>query len=238
MRNIRLTGPGAGAEKYDLLTAMAVTGLAVGGTMQSSMMRLMALVTARYNWSLDEVSIGQKDMAALWAVDERTAKRETKRLIEGGFLIVKRPGVRGRVAAYRLNLENIYACTEARWTNVGSDFQARMGARTKPADNGADATKVVRVDFGMKLKSAPPPNDGSPWAAVQIGLATQHPKLFPAWFEPLCLGGVAEDCATVIAPSKFAAQYITTHLLGHLDAALSAAFGKRMHCMVTAGQKA
>jgi len=50
------------------------------------MLRLISVVTARYNWRNDELSIGQRDMARLWAVNERTVKREMKRLTEANIL--------------------------------------------------------------------------------------------------------------------------------------------------------
>lgn len=231
MRGMRLTGPGAGVEKYDLLTAMAVNGLAAGGSQQASMMRLIALVTARYNWALDEVSIGQKEMAQLWSVDDRTAKRETKRLVEAGLLQVKRPGVRGRVATYRLCVEEIYRQTEARWRNVGSDYEARMGARSTPA--APETPKVVRVEFGNRPR---PEGQGgaTPWDRGLDLLQRQNPTLFQAWFARLALAETDEGQITIRAPSQFVAQYIATHLLPALESAMSTAFGGRCRCIVTA----
>lgn len=234
-RSTRLTGPGAGPEKYDLLTAMAVSGLASGGALQASMMRLMALVTARYNWTLDEVSIGQRDMAALWSVDERTAKRETKRLVEGGFLRIKRPGVRGRVAVYQLNIEAIYRQTEPRWTNVGRDFEARMGARAATPEVDPPS-KVVRVDFTARPKSDIDPATGGPWERVLARLAAQQQAICAAWFDPLVLTAIEPDHISLTAPSRFAAQYIATHLMAPLDSALRAEFGRPVRCVIAAPQ--
>ena len=56
----RLTGKGAGAEKYDLLTALSVAGLSGSPTEQTSMLRLIAVLTARYNWAADELSMGHR----------------------------------------------------------------------------------------------------------------------------------------------------------------------------------
>lgn len=236
MRNTRLTGPGAGSEKYDLLTAMAVNGLAMGGVTQSSMMRLMALVTARYNWALDELSIGQKDMAILWSVDERTAKRETKRLIEAGLLEVKRPGVRGRVAVYRLNAAEVYRRSEPHWTNVGSDFQSRMGSRTATSLAGSPPGEtVVKVDFTTRSRADPqlPQQEAAdPWQRAQRRLAEQQPTIFAAWFASLKLAAIREDQVHLVAPSRFAAQYVTTHFLGHLEAALRPELGHNAKCII------
>ena len=83
----RFTGPQAGSQKYDLLTALAVAGLCGSPGFQTSMLRLIALVTARYNWARDELTVGQREMARMWSVDERTVKRELKRLTTAGVLV-------------------------------------------------------------------------------------------------------------------------------------------------------
>jgi hypothetical protein len=82
-----------GALKYDLLTALNIMGLHGTPTEQTSLTRLMVLITARYNWRVEEVSIGHIEMARLWAVNDRTVKREMKRLLQMGVLICIRPGV-------------------------------------------------------------------------------------------------------------------------------------------------
>ncbi len=238
MRNMRLTGPGAGSEKYDLLTAMAVDGLAMGGVTQSSMMRLMALVTARYNWALDELSIGQKDMASLWSVDERTAKRETKRLVDARLLEIKRPGVRGRVAVYRLNAAEVYRRSEPHWSNVGTDFQSRMGSRAPTAQAGRPSSEtVVKVDFTSGTRAehvVAQPEAADPWQRAQHRLSALHPTLFPAWFASLKFVAIVGEQVRLTAPSRFAAQYITTHFLGHLEDALRHELGSLVNCIIMA----
>lgn len=229
MRTQRVTGPGAGAEKYDLLTAMAVNGLAAGGARQATMMRLIALVTARYNWALDEVSIGQREMAALWSVDERTAKRETKRMIEAGLIAVKRPGVRGRVATYRLCIDEIYRQTETGWTSVGTDYQVRMDARTKPLP---PVSSVVRVDFTSRA----PRGGSSAWARTLERLEAEHPQLYRAWFHQLTAQEPDVDgVLQITAPSRFVADYVATHLMAPLTASVRVAFGHALRCQVQAG---
>ena len=229
MRTQRVTGPGAGAEKYDLLTAMAVNGLAAGGARQATMMRLIALVTARYNWALDEVSIGQREMAALWSVDERTAKRETKRMIDAGLLAVKRPGVRGRVAAYRLCIDEIYRQTETGWTRVGPDYHARMDARTKAEVPPPPPSTVVRVDFTAR---APRPESPG-WAQVLERLEADQPQLYRAWFHQLTAAEPdVEGVLRISAPSRFVADYVSTHLMAPLTAAVRAGFGRALRCQV------
>ncbi|MEM8776557.1 MAG: hypothetical protein AAGF53_16095, partial [Pseudomonadota bacterium] len=107
MEQHRIAGPEAGVQKYDILTSLSVAGLNGSSAFQTSMLRLIALVTARYNWRSDELSIGQRDIARMWSVNERTVKREIKRLLGYDILIRKRAGVRGRVATYRLNYSKV-----------------------------------------------------------------------------------------------------------------------------------
>lgn len=233
----RMTGPGAGAEKYDLLTAMAVSGLADGGVRQATMLRLIALITARYNWAADELSMGQREMAQLWSVDERTAKRETKRLIEAGLIEIKRPGVRGRVAAYRLRIDEIYRQTEAGWRCVGPDYQTRMrgrGAGDQPVPQALPASKVVHVDFSARPTPQANPGD-DPWTKTMEVLSRQDGSLFQAWFAHLTLAAPArDDLLQIRAPSRFVATYVATRLMAKLEAAVQHAYGRAMRCAILA----
>lgn len=212
MRPKHLSGPGAGAEKYDLLTALSVAGLSGSGVEQTSMLRLIAVVTARYNWAEDDLTMGHREMAALWSVDERTAKRETKRLIEAGFLAIKRRGARGRVSSYRLCIDRIYALSEPVWTQVGPDFQVRMSGRR------TEEPKVVKVDFTRTRSSDPQ------WEQVAAHLTAANPARFAAWYAKLRPLGVEGGLLTLEASSSFALQYIQTHLMAELQSAIFQAY--------------
>ncbi len=224
MQHVRLAGPGSGAEKYDILTALAVKGLAASGVMQTSVLRLMALVTARYNWARDEVTIGQREMAQLWSVDERTAKRETKRLLAAGFLRLKRPGVKGRVAAYSLDMGALYRQTEDLWDRVGPDFVERMAAR--------HAVPVPPPDRPAVAPPRPAEAPDGPWGRALRLLEDSQPAHFASWFSRLTVAAHHEDELTLRAPSPFAAQYIATHLMKELDACVRACFGASCRCKV------
>lgn len=230
MRQARLTGPGAGSDKYDILTALAVSGLAQGGHLQVSLLRLMALVTARYNWAQDELSIGQREMAQLWSVDERTAKREVKRLTDIGLLVVTRAGVKGRVACYRLDFIKIRALTESHWACVGPDFEARMSERHTPQ---AELPKVVQVDFGARQK-APTLDAATPWERVRQRLAASDQAKFIAWFAPLSMISQSPEDIVLAAPTRFAAQYIDLHLRRDLEQAIAQEFGAVLRCEIRA----
>lgn len=226
MAQINLTGPNAGTQKYDLLTALSVAGLHGKPVFQMSMMRLIALVTARYNWRSNEVSIGQRDLARMWNVNERTVKREMKRLIETDILVCTRAGVRGRVGAYRLNFETVKQLSDPLWESVGPDFQKRM--QSQPIGL---SSKVVKVDFGAAkpqgLPDTLPQKDAGEkgtWLAVQHRLNGEDHTLYSSWYKHLSFAAYQDGEVTLKAPSKFIATYIETHLLPPLTRALRAEF--------------
>ncbi|WP_134679124.1 DnaA N-terminal domain-containing protein [Paracoccus ravus] len=203
----RFTGPQAGSQKYDLLTALAVAGLNGTAGFQTSMLRLIALVTARYNWKSDEVTVGQRDLARLWAVDERTVKREVKRLTEMRILLQLRPGVRGRVAAYRLNKPEIHRISADYWEMIGPDFSVRMVQQeTKPQHEGE---KIVRVDFRHRSGEADPLS--RQWQRTLERLAQSDPGLHQNWFGLLAFEAFEDGLLRLGAPSAFVAQYVRTH---------------------------
>lgn len=217
----KLTGPRAGSLKYDLLTALCVAGLHGTPVFQTSMLRLTALVTARYNWRLDEVSVGQRDMARMWGVNERTVKREVKRLLTDTILICKRKGVRGRVGAYRLNYAEIYRRSQPVWAEVGPDFEERM-AEFVPDVN----TSVVKVDFGKSPVPSPENAEHKPeWRHVLRRLKCRTPDLYLNWYANLELDRVDGGVVHLRAPTKFVARYIETHLIRELIGAIEIDLG-------------
>ena len=217
----RLVGPHAGSLKYDLLTALAVVGLNGSPTLQTSLMRLVALITARYNWVTDEICIGQRDMARMWSVNERTVKREMKRLTEAGLLVRKRSGVRGRVGSYRLNYDQIARLSETHWSRVGSDFADRMGERYAQAN-----TKIVQMSaFRQEPAPMAMPQTGEPWGRAMAHLAGNQPNLFGAWFDKLTYRGFDKGVLRLSAPSPFIERYVEMHLLEMLLEAIEREFG-------------
>lgn len=216
MRSKHLAGTGAGVDKYDLLTALSVAGLSHGGALQTSAFRLLALVTARYNWATDELSMGHREMAALWSVDERTAKRETKRLIDAGLIALKRKGARGRVSSYRLCISQIFTLSEPIWERIGPDFQERMAERQAPRPQEA---KVVKLEFKPRPRS-----EDALWEQVLDQLGSVNPARVQAWYARLTPVSFSDGTLLLHAASAFALQYIQTHLLPELTAAARDAY--------------
>ena len=228
----RLTGVEAGSLKYDVLTAMAIAGLHGTSTQQTSMMRLIALVTARYNWRTNELTVGQRDMARMWAVNERTVKREIKRLTEAKILICKRLGVRGRVGAYKLNLTEIGRISKNSWAAVGPDFDERMSRNLPHQD-----AKVVKVNFGTKtVMPLAEKNDickSGTWRAVLQILKSTDAASYSNWYARLTMTSNIAGKIELSAPNKFVANYIQTHLSNSLHRALEQEFGPLTEVRIT-----
>jgi len=104
-----LANHSAAALKYDLPTMPGVIGLGGASTLQRSMIRLMTLVTARCNMRSGEMTVGRRETARLWGVDERTIKREVARLRDTGLLVLRRTGGRGRVLACGIDFDAVRA---------------------------------------------------------------------------------------------------------------------------------
>ncbi|MEM9576970.1 MAG: hypothetical protein AAF999_08140 [Pseudomonadota bacterium] len=210
MLSTKPVGRGAAARKYDLLTAMGAYALARDKYDQRRVLRLMTLITARYNWARDELAVGQREIAQLWSVDERTVKREMALLRGRGWLVVHRQGARGRVTQYRLGIEQILADTAPQWSSVGPDFELRMGVEETP--------NVVPLRPGGGVP-APDVSPGTEWALAQAVLHGEDPAVFGAWIAALQRAERAGGRLTLKAPSRFHAAYVQTHLAARLLAA-------------------
>lgn len=211
MQVIKPVGRESAAKKYDILSAMMAHALAGDQNRQRLVLRLMALITTRYNWQRNELAIGQREIARLWCVDERTVKRDMVRLKGQGWLIVKRQGARGRVSVLGLDLERIMLDTRPEWPNIGEDYVARVGGQPVPAD---------RTVIPFRRDMAPAVGL---WGQARALLEGEDPALFQAWIAPLTDLGVEGGCLTLLAPSRFHATYLRTHLMGRLRVAVARA---------------
>ena len=212
-----LSGPTSGSVKYDILTMMTIAGLHGSPTLQTSMMRLAALVTARYNWRLDEFTVGQRDIARMWAVNERTVKREIRRLIDAQVLVCKRAGVRGRVGAYRLNYAALANLSEPAWTDVGPDFAYRMTERYRKPD-----VKVVQLRTISTPDVRPCDN---PWDRAMSVFSQEQPDVWSAWFAKLMFVNCEDKILRLQAPNAFLQRYVETHLVNTLIDAVATELG-------------
>jgi DNA-binding transcriptional MocR family regulator len=174
--------------------------------------RLLTLITARYNWQRDHLSVGQREIAKLWDVDERTVKREMAKLRSMGWLTLKRQGVRGRVSEYGLSIQRILEDTEPSWDAVGPDFVRRLNREEEVSSNG--------VPLGTS-KPAPEPDtsDGFEWSLAKSVLHKEDAATYSSWIEALERKERAGGLLTIRAPSRFHATYVHTHLKARILAA-------------------
>lgn len=211
MQLSRPVGREAASRKYDILSAMVAFALAQDKHVQRQVLRLMALITTRYNWQRDELSMGQAEIARLWSVDERTVKREMARMRAQGWLVQKRQGARGRVSLHGLDLERIMHDTRPVWPLIGEDFIARVA----PVDTPPSASNVVPLRV-----VAVPQQERLCLVAGKGGAVESDAAAYGAWFHPLALAGIVEGTLTLAAPTRFHASYVMTHLHGRLLAAM------------------
>nr|WP_170575963.1 DnaA N-terminal domain-containing protein [Ruegeria atlantica] len=210
MQIAKPVGRNAPAIKYDILSALTVHALSQDKHRQRIVLRVIALITTRYNWRSNELSIGRQEIARLWSVNERTVKREMAKLRAMGWVVVKRPAARGRVAVYELDLKQIMIDTSEVWPVIGSDFQARMSEEPAPDTNV--------VPFNIRRPS-PGDNDSSVWTQVQSILHGRDPELWASWFRHLTEAERAGGVVILMAPSRFMADYIAQNWTGRLLAA-------------------
>jgi hypothetical protein len=207
----RPVGREAASRKYDILSALVAFALSRDKHVQRQVLRIMALITTRYNWQRDELTIGQAEIARLWSVDERTVKREMARYRAQGWLVLKRQGARGRVSAYGMDLNRMLEETRPAWPLIGEDFIARL----EPEPAGQGVSNVV------PLRSAPVPvADGSIWAEAQAKLMTEDAVVYGAWLHALTQAGMEATCLMLAAPTRFHATYVSTNLKDKVLAAL------------------
>ncbi|WP_299819855.1 DnaA N-terminal domain-containing protein [uncultured Jannaschia sp.] len=202
-RPARIAGAAGAALKYDLLTALGAAACAGDKHRQRTALRLMTLITARYDWRADSLATGQAEIARLWSVDTRTVKREMARLREREWLWLKVPAAKGRVACYGLGIAAILRDTAFVWPAVGPDFAARLA----PEPPASEAGNVVPF--------APAVAGRGPWAAICGAFRESEPGAYAAWIAPLrCTG--EEDALRLHAPTGFHESYVRSHYLGEL----------------------
>ncbi|SDE42345.1 DnaA N-terminal domain-containing protein [Ruegeria marina] len=210
MQIAKPVGRNASALKYDILSALSAHALAGDKNRQRLVLRISLLITARYNWQRNELSIGREEISRLWSVDERTVKREMSRLRSMGWLTVKRPGARGRVSVYELDLKQMLVDTRPSWHVLGADFTDRIDQEPRTESN------VVPFQANV---AAPPDGTEDTWSLVQAALHARDPELWSSWFRHLSEAERAGGRATLMAPSRFMADYIASQWTGRLLAA-------------------
>ncbi len=207
----KLAGPGSSSIKYDLLTALLVAATCGDAETSRLALRLSLLITARYNWRQERFTVGQKEIARMWGVTERTAKRDMAAMRSRGWIEVVVPSARGRVAQYRILIDTVLRATSEHWDAVGPDFVARMSETPKAPDNVVPLQKPVTF----------PAVDETLWSRTLAKLSRKDPAMVDAWFARLVEVDVDGGTLTLMAPSRFVAAYVETHFEMRILAAVS-----------------
>lgn len=208
-------GPGSASYKYDVLTALLAKAARSEGLESRLAMRLSLLITARFNWRLGTFSVGLREMARMWGVTDRTAKREIAAMRGLAWITVAIPAARGRVATYRIEFDDVLKATMPHWEAVGPDFAARMVGAPEPTQQ----SNVVPLN--TQAISLPDPDD-SGWHLAAAKLQAQDPAIYGAWFAALTSLGIEAGLLTLGAPNGFVADYVRTHHKTRLLAAVLA----------------
>ncbi|MBC7155584.1 MAG: hypothetical protein H5U19_13440 [Rhodobacteraceae bacterium] len=221
MQHARPVGRAASSRKYDLITALGAHACGGDKHLQRLILRLITLIVARYNWQSDEIAVGQREIARLWSVDERTVKRDIARLRAMGWLVQRRAAARGRVAVHGLDIPAILAATAPDWPAVGPDFVERMAgpAPTPPAGN--------------VISFPPAPTGDGVWPRALARLHAEDPALCAAWFRQLAEVGQAGDLLELAAPNRFHARFVLTHHLARLTEAVRREDASLRHVVIS-----
>ena len=204
-------GRNASAAKYDILTALGVYALSRSKHDQRLVLRFITLITARYNWGRNELAVGQREIARLWSVDERTVKREMAKLRALGWLVIRRQGARGHVTEYKIDRERMMEDTSPNWGNVGPDFEFRM--------QGVPAPENI-VPMPVRGKAVEPDtSDDTEWGLAKVILHRKDPATYGSWIAPLTRVERAGGRLTLSAPTRFHSNYVNTHLVNQILAA-------------------
>lgn len=206
------TGQGAASRKYDLLTALGVHACRGTKFEQRLVLRFMTVITARYNWQRDELSMGRTELARLWHVNERTVKRELAKLKTSNWLIVKRPSARGRVTVYGIDWAQILRDTEEAWPHVGPDFVLRAEELAGRPQGMAEERKVVAFPTA--------PAGDSEWDRAIRHLSQEDSAFYASWLATVRRVGLVAGVLELEAPSAFHAQYLNGQAGARLLAAI------------------
>lgn len=212
----KITGPGSASAKYDVLTALLVLATQGEGVEARLALRLSLLITARYNWRRGCFAVGQKELARMWGVTERTVKREMAELRGRGWIAVDVPAARGRVASYKIDFPTVLRATAPLWDAVGPDFATRIAGAPEPAEDQVSNVVPLFAQTGLDRDELPV------WRDVAERLAKQDQPLYNAWFNQLKCISVEKGVLTLLAPNKFFADYVVTHYQARILSAAAA----------------
>jgi len=199
-----ISGPNAAVAKYDVISALTCVALTGGRSQQTIIMRLINLITCRYNWRKNELSIGSEEVAELTFTSQRTAKRTLKALTDQRFLIVRLQGRKGRVTKYGLGLSAIFQAAAPHAKPKYHQFSERIDA----VPLGTSISDPA-IDFTVEAQ----PCQG--WTAICTDIADKSQPLYVNWFADM-VGTVKNGELTVACKTNFIQNYARTKLLSNI----------------------
>lgn len=245
MTAMRFVGPEAGARKYDLLTGIGAAALRIKAQRVADQrndgddaaaegqgaddnvssfspvtaLRLIVLITARYDWARDSAAVGHAELERLWGVSRRTVIREIDRLRRLGLLKQLSEGRRGRVSVYRLDQAHIAALTKDAWSCVGDKFADRMAAIAPDAvapgvAGGSVVALFPQPDAAEPAATAADANTRDAhthelWHRLVAALAQEMPRAaLQRWVAPLICRRFDAARLDLEAPSRFHADFV------------------------------
>lgn len=159
-----------------------------------SALRLGLLLTHPQHWRGRDLAISQQDLAELWNVSLRSARRELSRLKTLGWIEDGRKSAPGYIAEYRLlPLRVRLACMPC---------QERGYTQTASASD-TKSTILLPTEAGF-------------WDWFRNRVQCLHPDLDPAWFAPLSVQTTDARGITLLAPNRFHAAHLADRLLPEL----------------------
>lgn len=224
----RSTGIGAGVRKYDVLSAVALAGLHGQSMPSQRALRLIALITMRYNWASDSLAIGHDELTRLWKVSKRTVIREIDALRQVGILVVLRAGRKGRVSLYRLDVHALRAASASVLEASAPDVAGRL-----------EGPLPVTSSHGHASAGAPSvrclPDDA--WSRTLAGLSnTVSASARARWLEPC--EAVVDGCVLrVMTDSSFRAAYVARTFGDAIERAAKAQGFDRIEIVETKGNE-
>lgn len=221
----RAVGQGAHVVKYDILSALLVMAAQGEGAESRLALRLSVLITTRYDWQRDRFNVGLREIARMWSVTERTAKREMAQMRALGWITVSRQAARGRVTEHKINMDVVLRATMSLWDLIGPDFVARLTQVPEPVPSNIVPLHQV----------AAPEADDTLWSRAALRMHGIDPQTYQAWFARLVQVEQEAGVLTVAAPSVFIANYIKTHFASYLLAHVVAEDASVRRVQVVAG---
>lgn len=203
----RAVGQGAHVIKYDILSALLVLAAQGDAGEARLALRLSLLITARYDWQRARFNVGLREIANMWGVTERTAKRDMAQMRALDWIQVSRKATRGRVTEHTINLDRVLRQTMPLWDKIGPDFTARMSQTPEPT-----ASNVVP----LHQAAVPKPQGDDLWGRVAVRMHGVDPQTYQSWFARLVQIECADGRLQLAAPSGFIATYIKTHFATYL----------------------